>query len=85
MAKCKEITELPKKYYGVVFLITGDACVSRPCDTEEECINALKNVCRRVGDTIIATTYLKRDSQDLFDLFGHPRSRDLIEGKKYLK
>lgn len=75
-----------KAYYAVVYLKNGDACVSSACMSEEECISELKKVCAREFDKIEATTYMVRELQgDGKFIFGHPRSRDLMQNKKFIK
>lgn len=74
-----------KKYYGVIYLKTGEMCV-KGFDSEEACINAMKQVVAKDYDKIEATTYMIRDAETVGKfLFGHPRSRDLIQDKKFLK
>jgi len=74
-----------KKYYGVIYLKTGEMCV-KGFDSEEVCINAMKQVVAKDYDKIEATTYMIRDAETVGKfLFGHPRSRDLMQDKKFLK
>lgn len=73
-----------KRYYAVVYLKNGDSCVSRPCDTEEQAIDALKKVIAREPHNIKATTYMVREDAGEF-IFGHPKSRDLIQDRKFMK
>lgn len=74
-----------KRYFGVIYLKNGDACVSRACDSEEQCVNAMKRAIMREHDKIKATTYMVRETDDDEFIFGHPRSRDLMQNKKFLK
>lgn len=75
-----------KVYYGVIYLKNGDACVSRPCESEEQCVEAMKKAVAREFDKIEATTYMAREVEgDGKFVFGHPRSRDLIQNKKFIK
>lgn len=69
-----------KKYYAVAYLNNGDMCVS-PCDTEEECLRALKKVVVNHYGEIKATTYMVREDGGEF-LFGHPFSRDLVKNQR---
>ena len=73
-----------KLYYGVIYLKNGDACVSRACESEEQCVNALKKAVEREFDKVKATTYMVREDAGEF-IFGHPKSRDLMQDKKFLK
>ena len=74
-----------KKYYGVIYLKNGDACVSRACDSEEQCVEAMKKAVAREPHNIKATTYMVRETEETTFIFGHPRSRDLMQNKKFLK
>ena len=75
-----------KKYFGVIYLKNGDACVSRACDSEEQCVNAMKRAIAREYDKIKATTYMVREVEDGEEfIFGHPKSRDLMQSKKLLR
>lgn len=75
-----------KFYYGVIYLKNGDSCVSRACKTEQEVIEALKKAVAREADKIKATSYMIRDSEEPIEfMFGHYRSRDLMQDKKFLK
>ena len=74
-----------KKFFGVIYLKNGDACVSRPCDTEEQCVNAMKRAIAREREKIKATTYMVRETEDDEFIFGHPKSRDLMQNKRFLK
>ena len=73
-----------KKYYAVIYLRNGDICISRACDTEEQCVEALKKAITREYDHVKATTYMVREDGGEF-LFGHPKSRDLMQDKKFIK
>ena len=78
-----------KRYFGVIYLKNGDACVSRACDSEEQCVDAMKRAVAREYDKIKATTYMMRDVDEGSDaevfMFGHPRTRDLMQDRKFLK
>ena len=74
-----------KKYFGVIYLKNGDACVSRPCDSEEQCVDAMKRAIMREHDKIKATIYMARETEDGEFIFGHPKSRDLMQDRKFLK
>ena len=76
-----------KQYFGVVYLENGDACIWSSCESEEEVRNAMKKAIAKNPTKIKATTFMVRESDKkltLFDLFGHPKSRDLMQDKKFL-
>ena len=74
-----------KKYYPVVYLKNGDACVGSACETEQECVKALAKACSKYHDKVKATTYLYREAESVEDIFGTPRSRDLMFKERYAK
>ena len=55
------------------------------CDTEEEVREALRKAIIKHPGEIVATTYMAREQGSLEEIFGHPRSRDLMQDKKFLK
>ena len=74
-----------KKYYGVIYLKTGEMCV-KGFGTEQACIDAMKQAVAKDYGKIEATTYMVRDAETAGKfLFGHPRTRDLIQDKKFIK
>ena len=73
-----------KKFFGVVYLTNGDACVGSPCDTEEECVAELEKAVRKHARLVKATTYMVRECDDTMALFGKPKSRDLMQNKKFV-
>jgi hypothetical protein len=73
-----------KKYYAVVYFKSGDINVSRPFDTEEECVAKMKRAVERNFSDVEATTYMVRE-EPKHRLFGDPRSRDLMKDKKFIK
>lgn len=76
---------MEKKFFPVVYLTNGDACVGSPCSTEDECISELQKAVRKNPTKVKATTYMVREQEDVMDLFGHPKSRDVMQDKKFLK
>lgn len=74
-----------KKYFPVIYLKNGDACIGSPCDTEDECRKELARAVVVHFDKVKATTYLYRESASVQEIFGTPRSRDLMQDKKFLK
>lgn len=75
-----------KRYYGVVYLKNGDMCVSRACESEDECVSAMKRAVAKHFDEVKATTYMVREATDDGGfVFGHPKSRDLMQDRKFIK
>lgn len=77
-----------KYYIGVAVRKSGHATVTIPTTSEQECIEMLKAVVTKRFDKIAFTTYITRTSDEpitLADVFGNPRSRDLMQDKKFLK
>ena len=75
-------------YYGVVYFDNGEASVSAPFESEEKCIKAMKEGIMKNPHKVVATTYMTRKSEEILPtrkLFGTPRSRDLMQDKKFLK
>lgn len=74
-------------FYGVVYLTNGEASVSAPFDSLDKCIAAMKEGIKRHPDKVASTTYMVRKSSDIItlrQLFGNPKSRDLMQDKKFL-
>ena len=84
-------------YYGVVYLKNGDACIGYPCASEEEVRSELERVVARQiteRNPPVATTYITRkvearDGEEpkplsLMEILGHPRSRDVLQSKKFI-
>ena len=68
-----------KNYFPVVYLRNGDACVGKPCETEEECRNELIRAVRLYPDKVESTTYMIRAEADVKSIFGKPKSRDVVK------
>jgi len=73
-----------KNFFPVVYLRNGDACVGSPCKSEDECRAELKKAIFKHKGMVKATTYMVRESESTTDLFGSPKSRDLMQDKKVL-
>ena len=82
-----------KYYYGIIYLKNGDACICSACSSEEEVREALgQAIAKRVDSLgkILATSYMTREVEEgapaptLMDVLGHPRSRDLMQDKKFM-
>lgn len=67
-----------KRYFPVVYLRNGDACVGSPCDTEEECKAELEKAVIKWGDRISSTTYMVRSESNTKEIFGSPNSRNAL-------
>ena len=77
-----------KKYIAVLYRTNGNMNVSKPYNTEEECIEALKEAVFRHPNDFAATTYMVREVADepqIQFLFGHPKSRDILQNKKIMR
>lgn len=83
-----------KCYYGVIYLKNGSACICSACSSEEEVREAMaKAVTREITshNPPVATTFITREVDEgkpaptLQDILGHPRSRDLLQDKTFLK
>ncbi len=77
-----------KWFFGVQYRHNGAAAIVGPFESESEVRDAMKEGIRRHPGKTLATTYMVRESEDrptMFDLFGHPRSRDLMQDKAFLK
>ena len=72
-------------YYGVVYFHNGEASVSMPFDSLEECIEATKKGVAKHPEKIKATSYITRKEKlSTMDILGHPKSRDLMQDKKFV-
>lgn len=83
-----------KKYWGIIYLKNGDACICSACDSEEEVMETLRSTLSKKYERInqiAATSYISREVKEgdkvptLQDLLGCPKSRDLIQNKKAMK
>ena len=74
-----------KRYYGVIYLKSGESC-TKGFDSEEKCIKHMKEAVAKNIHNVRATTYMVREVKgDEQFIFGHPKSRDLMQDKKFLK
>lgn len=81
---------MDKKYFAVAYLHNGETYISKPFDTKEEAEEFIKTKLRESAksfDRTKATTIISRDMSNVKDgfLFGHPKSLDLMQDKKFLK
>lgn len=82
------MAEIKTWYYGVVYFDNGEASVSAPFESAEKCIAAMKEGIAKKPHRVVATTYMTRKSATRIptkQLFGTPRSRDLMQDKKFLR
>lgn len=72
-------------YYGVAYFHNGEASISRPFESYDEMMEALKKATAKHAHMIKATSYITRKEKlTTMDILGHPKSRDLMQDKKFL-
>ena len=74
-------------YFAVAYFSNGEASVSGAFDDEKKMMDALKEATSKNLDKVVATTYMTRKCDHVptvKELFGHPRSRDIMQDKKFL-
>lgn len=74
-----------KRYFAVMYLNGGNAVVSKGYDSEDEVREAMGKFIANHPGEVAATTFMVRENPDLMSIFGHPKSRDLMQDKKFLK
>lgn len=75
-------------YIGIAIRKSGHATVTKPYSDIETMMADLKACVEKRFDKIAATTYITRESDKeltLSDVFGKPKSRDLMQDKKFIK
>lgn len=73
-------------YYGVVYFHNGEASVSRPYEDYETMMKDMKEGVAKHADKVKATSYITRKEKlSTMDILGHPRSRDIMQDKAFLK
>ena len=73
-------------YYGVVYFKNGEASVSRPYEDFETMMSDMKKGVMKHADKVEATSYITRKEKlSVKDILGHPRSRDIMQDKKFVK
>lgn len=73
-------------YYAVAYFKNGEANISMPFESYEEMLEELKKAVARHPDKIKATSYITRSEKlDTMTILGHPRSRDLMQDKRFIK
>jgi len=73
-----------KKYYGIIYEKNGKTSMTEGFDTPEEAIELMKLAIAKHFDEVAATTYIVRENPPK-RLFGNPKSRDLMQDKKFLR
>ena len=78
-----------KKYFGVIYLKNGRTDLSEPKDTPEEAMEVMRDLIKRTNalEKVLATTVIEREMDNFKDgfIFGHPKSRDLLQDKKFVQ
>lgn len=76
---------MEKKFIAVAIRKSGHAAVSKPYATLEEAMAELKPYVIKHFNEVAMTTYMIRECETLADIFGKPKSRDLMQDRKFLK
>ena len=72
-------------YYGVAYFYNGEANISMSFESYDEMIEEMKKAVARHPHKIKATSYITRKEKlTTMDILGHPRSRDLMQDKKFV-
>ena len=74
-------------YFAVAYFSNGEASVSGAFDDLDKMMEALKKATAKHADKVVATTYMTRKCDhvpSVKELFGHPKSRDIMQDKKFL-
>ena len=74
-------------YFAVAYFDNGEASVSGAFDDQCKMMEALKKATAKNAHKVIATTYMTRKCTHVpstMELFGHPRSRDIMKDRKFL-
>lgn len=76
-------------YIGIAVRKSGHGAVTKPCKNMTEVLTELKKYSEKHFTDMAFTTYITRtsDKEDytLADVFGHPKSRDMIQDKNFLR
>ena len=72
-------------YYGVAYFRNGEANISMPFESYEEMMEEMKKAVARHPEKIKATSYITRSEKlTTMEILGHPKSRDLMQNKKFV-
>ena len=73
------------KYFGVVYLKNGATYITKPRDTQQECLDKLRSWLEepQFHEEAAGTTVIKREMDNFKDgkLFGSPKSLDIMQEK----
>ena len=73
-------------YYAIVYFTHMEMSAAGPFDSYDKMMKALKEGVLRHPEKIKATSYITRKERlSLEEIFGHPKSRDIMQDKKFLK
>ena len=73
-----------KTYFAVIYYDNGEALVHK-FHSEEELIEGMKKGVMKHPEHVIGTTYITRQGDvTVQDVFGTPKSRDIMQDKKFL-
>lgn len=73
-------------YYPIIFFNHNELCMGGPYDDYDKMMEDLKKAVAQNPNKVKATTYITRSKEmSLMDIMGHPKSRDLMSDKKFLK
>lgn len=73
-------------YYGVVYFHNGEASVSRPYEDYETMMEDMKKGVAKHAEKVKATSYITRKEKlSTMDILGHPKSRDIMRDKNFIK
>ena len=73
-------------YYGVVYFHNGEASVSRPYEDYETMMEDMKKGVAKHAEKVKATSYITRKEKlSTMDILGHPKSRDIMRDKSFLR
>lgn len=74
---------MAKKFYPVIFLRNGDACVGSPCPDEATCRAEIrKSFMNTKKGKIVGSTFMVREDEDVRSILGSPKSRDIVKSPK---
>lgn len=73
-----------KTYFAVIYYDNGEALV-HPFHSEEELMEEMKKGVTKYPQHVIGTTYITRQGNvTVQDVFGTPKTRDIMQDKKFL-
>ena len=73
-------------YYAIVYFTHMEMSAAGPYESYDAMMDALKKGVAKHPEKIKSTSYITRNKKlSLEELFGHPKSRDIMQDKKFLK